>query len=291
MRTAKKLATPAALEELKQMGINPEVEQVGQDDLVIRLRDAEGRATEIPFNKDRFTYKNQAGMVPGSTYLPDSWQKKGIGTRAYKAVEELTGLPIFPDDDQTQAGYQFHGNKGYGKEFGIDEKTLESKLTPTEKLQRNARKKALMDALSQGADQLEGPKNLTAQWDSIQKLKESLKGQNNTNTGSLLVNAFREATESGSNPSEFIRKNIPRIASKVKSIAPVVGATGALMAGSASDALADVAVPGGVEAVGQGSDQVLNPEQQQSVEASRQLSSGEPMNQQRFQALQKMLRK
>lgn len=71
-----------------------------------------------------------------------------------------------------------------------------------------------------------------------------------------------------------------------KGIAPVAGA---LTAASASDALADTLVPGGVESVGQGSDQVLSPEQEQSVEASRQLSAGEPMNQARMQALQRMV--
>jgi hypothetical protein len=76
-----------------------------------------------------------------------------------------------------------------------------------------------------------------------------------------------------------------------KAIGPVTAIGGALAAGSASDALADTVVPGGVESLGEGSDQVLNPEQQQSVEASRQLSAGEPMNQARFQALQKMVKR
>lgn len=76
-----------------------------------------------------------------------------------------------------------------------------------------------------------------------------------------------------------------------RAVGPVAMVGGALAAGSASDALADTLVPGGVESVGEGSDQVLNPEQQQSVDASRQLSAGEPMNQARFQAIQKMVKR
>lgn len=76
-----------------------------------------------------------------------------------------------------------------------------------------------------------------------------------------------------------------------RAVGPVAAIGGALAAGSASDALADTVIPGGVESVGEGSDQVLNPDQQQSVDASRQLSAGEPMNQARFQALQKMVKR
>lgn len=43
------------------------------------------------------------------------------------------------------------------------------------------------------------------------------------------------------------------------------------------------------EDVGLGSDQMLSPEQQQSVDASRELSAGEPMNQARLRALQRMV--
>jgi hypothetical protein len=74
-----------------------------------------------------------------------------------------------------------------------------------------------------------------------------------------------------------------------KGVGPIAATAGAVTAASASDALADTLVPGGVESVGQGSDKVLSPEQEQSVEASRQLSSGSPMNEQRLRALQKMV--
>lgn len=80
---------------------------------------------------------------------------------------------------------------------------------------------------------------------------------------------------------------------KFRSMLPgAVGAgVGAALAGSASDALAEAVVPGGVDSVGEGSDEVLDPEQQQSVEASRELTGGAPLNQARLRALQRMLRK
>lgn len=77
-----------------------------------------------------------------------------------------------------------------------------------------------------------------------------------------------------------------------KSILPgaVSLGAGAALAGSASDALADTIVPGGVESAGEGSDVTgLSPEQQQSVDASRELTGGAPLNQARLRALQKML--
>lgn len=72
-------------------------------------------------------------------------------------------------------------------------------------------------------------------------------------------------------------------------LGPIGSIAGALMAGSADEALANTVIPGGIEGLGQGSDQMLSPEQEQSVEASRELSAGQPMNQARFQALQKMV--
>lgn len=71
---------------------------------------------------------------------------------------------------------------------------------------------------------------------------------------------------------------------------PAATAAGALLAGSPVDAMAE-AIPGGVENVGEGSDRVLTPEQNQSVEASRELTGGANLNQARLQALQKMLRR
>lgn len=67
-----------------------------------------------------------------------------------------------------------------------------------------------------------------------------------------------------------------------KGIGPVSAAAGALAAGSASDALADTFVPGGVESVGQGSDTGgVSPEW-------KELSETETLNSARLNALQKM---
>lgn len=66
-----------------------------------------------------------------------------------------------------------------------------------------------------------------------------------------------------------------------KALAALAGPAG-LALSAAQDAMAS-------EDVGLGSDQMLTPEQEQSVEASRQLTGGESMNQARFRALQKMV--
>lgn len=72
-------------------------------------------------------------------------------------------------------------------------------------------------------------------------------------------------------------------------LGPIGAIGGALMAGSADEALANTVIPGGIEGLGQGSDQMLSPEQEQSVEASRELTAGQPMNQARMIALQRMI--
>jgi hypothetical protein len=100
------------------------------------------------------------------------------------------------------------------------------------------------------------------------------------------IKGLREGTFGFGGLKSYLKNN-----GKFRAIGPVAAIGGALAAGSASDALADTVVPGGVESLGEGSDQVLTPEQQQSVEASRQLTEGQPMNQQRFQALQRMLKR
>jgi hypothetical protein len=66
-----------------------------------------------------------------------------------------------------------------------------------------------------------------------------------------------------------------------KALAALAGPAG-LALSAAQDAMAS-------EDVGLGSDQMLTPEQEQSVEASRELTAGQPMNQARLLALQKMV--
>ena len=101
--------------------------------------------------------------------------------------------------------------------------------------------------------------------------------------------ALKEVDEIAS-PVAYNLKKAGKFAAKAALPVGALG-LGAALSDSAGDAIADILVPGGVESAGAGSDSVLSPEQQRSVEASRELSSGEPMNQARLIALQKMLAK
>jgi hypothetical protein len=79
---------------------------------------------------------------------------------------------------------------------------------------------------------------------------------------------------------------------KIKSVLPgALTAGAAAMAGSASDALADVVVPGGVEGVGEGSDKLLSDSQERDVELSRDATKDDKLTTSRLKALQRMLGK
>lgn len=254
------------LQKLRDLGLNPEVEEVNGD-LVMRLTDAGGATTELPFIKDKYLYKNQAGYVPGSTFIPESWRGKGVATEAYKAIENMTGLPIFPDNEQTPAGYGLHDSKGYGKEFGLSESELETRLTPTEKMQRNARKKVLMDTLEDAASKAD--KNVSyedIQWDLFPKIKEQLPGQEKSNILTVSRNALNESLKNKGSESlgDVLRKNIPKYASKIKSV-PVVGPLlGVAAAGYSGDSSAAIPILNEAESLGpeQGSEdyEIENPQ-------------------------------
>lgn len=231
------------LQKLKQLGLNPEIENIN-DDLLMRLTDASGVTTELPFIKDTTSYKNQSGYVPGSTFIPESWRGKKVATDAYKTIEQMTGLPIFPDNEQTPAGYGLHDSKGYGKEFGLSEKQLESKLTPSEKLERNIRKKVLVDVLNNAANKAD--KNIRyedMQWDLMPEIRKELSGKEKTNVLTVSRNAILDSMKNKGSESfgNTIRKNIPKYASKIKVvpiIGPAIGAGLATMSGEANAASA-----------------------------------------------------
>lgn len=233
------------LSKLKELGLNPEIEEVNGG-LMMRLSDQEGRTTELPFIKEEHLYKKQKGYVPGSTFIPEDWRGKGVATEAYKAIESITGLPIFPDNEQTPAGYGLHNAKGYGKEFGLSEAQLESKLMPSEKMKRNARKKILTDILNNAANKADSGTSVeNLQWDILPQLREALPEKEKTNMLTIARNAIREATDKkGTNSfSDYLKNNIPRYASKLKSMTPMalkgLGAAAggvASLAAEASDA-------------------------------------------------------
>jgi hypothetical protein len=68
-----------------------------------------------------------------------------------------------------------------------------------------------------------------------------------------------------------------------------IGVGGALLAGSADEALADVIIPGGVESLGKGSNKLLTEEQERDVDLVRKTSKDDKLNTARLKALQRML--
>jgi hypothetical protein len=109
----------------------------------------------------------------------------------------------------------------------------------------------------------------------LEKANELIKGSSQLDDASK--SAIRKRAQ------DIAEKMFGKGYTKVRAVAPILGGAAGLAASAAAEAF-------DAESAGEGSDQVFSPEQKQSVEASRQLSAGEPMNQQRFQALQKMVR-
>jgi hypothetical protein len=99
--------------------------------------------------------------------------------------------------------------------------------------------------------------------------------------------AMKEVDELA-NPGLYRLKQAGRLAGKAVLPAAVVGA--GLLSDSAGDAIMDTLVPGGVESAGAGSDQ-FPPQEEAYRQATRKAAQGEPMNTQRFNALQKLVRK
>lgn len=86
-------------------------------------------------------------------------------------------------------------------------------------------------------------------------------------------------------------KQLIRAARKgVKYVLPAAVLGAGLLSDSAGDAIMDALVPGGVESAGAGSDQFA-PQEEAYRQATREAAQGEPINTQRFNALQKLVRK
>lgn len=98
--------------------------------------------------------------------------------------------------------------------------------------------------------------------------------------------ALKEVDEIA-NPKMYKAKQFAKTAGKLALPAAIAGS--ALMSDSASDAVADMLIPGGVESVGAGSDEPLDRQQRRAVEATSELSQDAPMTRERYQALQRML--
>lgn len=98
--------------------------------------------------------------------------------------------------------------------------------------------------------------------------------------------ALKEVDEIA-NPRAYKAKQFAKTLGKVAVPAAVIGS--AALSDSASDAIMDTLIPGGVSSAGEGSDEPLNRQQRRAVEATSELAKDEPMTRERLQALQRML--
>lgn len=287
-----------SLEYLRKLGLKPEVRKT-EEGVAVRLRDpVKNRYWDIPFEEDK-TYSSMEALKPSNTYVPDHLKKKGIATNAYRVAEEFTGKKIVPDDVQSEDAMELHEKRGYGKKFGISEDDLEKALSPEDLQLRKDRKEIFLKALERVRDNAKDhkttePYNLLN--NAIKPAFEEVKKTpydpkvSRSNILSVLENAIHSVRHSA-NPAAELAKNAGKYASKIKSVAgPSVGLGAALMAGSASDALAEV-VPGGVEDVGKGSDKALLEAQERDVELVRDTRKEDKLSRTKLEALKRMLEK
>jgi hypothetical protein len=287
-----------ALARLEEMGLKPGVMQT-DGRLDILMEGPDGKSFAIPFDYDDVTYPSLPSIVPPSTRIPESLQKRNIATEVYKAAEQISGRKIIPDDVQTPEGFSLHSKRGLGKEFGMSEDELKSLLSSNDLSQREKRKGAFLKALEKSSEQIELPVPPDMSQEAMaykagkkelsNLLPESNKAQRNAR--SVLDNMMKEAFKT-ENPAKFVKDNAQKFASRVKSFAgPAVGLGAALTAGSASDAFAEV-IPGGVDDIGKDSDKVLKDSQSRDVELTRDISKDDDtLTQTRLKALQRMLGK
>ena len=268
----KKQALMDILDQIESEGVGVTRELYGTNDpkrrerLVYQLFDKNLNkfaqdAGEIPFDMSDRAYQNIKTLVPEFTKLPENLQKRGLATRVYQDAEKLTGRKVVPDYTQSPEGFNFHQKHGFGKDFGMSEDELISKLTPTENLQRNARKKALSDAMDLTADRIEelelgNRKNLDF-WEISENMEKNLEKSSISprNVDDLLGHARREALDTGSNKSaiDWLRKNKGKYLKGVKSFAgaiPIFG-TGLAAILSPEDASAAIPILDQAESVGE----------------------------------------
>lgn len=256
------------LEELNKEGYNIKPKMYA-DELLLESPSSD---IDVPFRIGK-EYQNIDTITPYATYLPKEEHGKGLASRLYKAAEELTGRKIVADDNQTVGGDILHERKGLGNKFGISEEELTNRLTPTEKLMREDRKKALNSALEALSE------NPTV--DTLWRQKHAIDINKNLeprNIQSLLQNAYNKVEDLDlPEKSKAIKSAIPKILSRVKSVLPLgLGAAAAL---SAQDATAAVPILDSAENLGPlpqsdefiMQDPTVSP--QDRIEAQRRLSA------------------
>lgn len=235
-------------ELLDKLGATLEYEDIPEENLKIaKLRSKTDlkKGSDAMFEVSNKLYKDLPTIDPKGTYLPKDWQGQGLATELYKELERITGAKIVPGDDQSQMSYNLHDKKGFGKEFGIKESTLNKLLAPQEKVERELRKASLQKGLESLVSELEdmGRKGIMPGGVPLEEFRSEidtniLGNVEPRNAPSLLDNIIMEARNrmKGPEAAEFVRKRIPSTLSKVKSFAPILAGGAGLALSAAAEA-------------------------------------------------------
>jgi hypothetical protein len=244
----------------------------GGGETEMRVHAPDGELVGVfPF-EDQNTYRSLKTIVPVSSTVNGAYQGRGIGTSSYKNAEQLLGAKILPDDIQTDAGWDLHESKGYGKEFGISDEELNSRLNPTERGTRQMRKDAVTAALNKMATSPDLGDEITTHYLGRTELMEHPEG-GKTNTKNVIRHALRENWDKGAGKLnvEALKEKIPHYTSRVKSVTNPLGALMASFEGLYTDAPAKA-----------------NPEAQAKIAAAYEAMKHDPQNpevQRAYQAL------
>jgi hypothetical protein len=236
------------------MGLELDYEDIPeQKTQIAKIRDPKNplKSASVPFGIDNDLYKDLKTISPMGTFFPEEWKGKNLATELYKEMENRTNGKIVPGDDQTDASFGLHDKRGFGKDFGIKDETLDKLLTPAERAERNTRKESLKRGLTSLADEFSraGSEKYKPKWEDVEsdydkkilKASGSLPEIDPRNIGTLFDRVLHDAKKipTGKEAGEFIRNNIPRVLSKVKSFAPHILTGGAGLAYSAVSEAAD----------------------------------------------------
>lgn len=235
-------------ELLDRLGATLDYEDIPEENLKIaklRSKNDLKKGSDVMFEVSNNLYKDLPTIDPKGTYLPRDWQGQGLATELYKEMERITGAKIVPGDDQSQLSYNLHDKRGFGKEFGVKEETLNKLLSPQEKTERELRKKSLESGLNSLVGELEdlGRKGIMPGGLSLQDFKSEIDTNmlgniDARNAPSLLDNVIMQARNKMKGPeaAEFVRKIIPSTLSKVKSVSPILAGGAGLAMSAAAEA-------------------------------------------------------
>lgn len=235
-------------EILDKMGLTMEYEDIPEDNVKLaKIRDPKNplKSADTMFEVSNNLYKDVKTIEPKGVFFPNEWQGQGLATELYKELENITGGKIVPGDDQTEKSFGLHEKRGFGKEFGLKESTLNKLMSPNEKKERDIRKEALRRGLESLSSEMEGlskkgvlPKDLALDEYKSDIDNKLLGNIDSRNAPSIMDNIIMQARKlpSAGKAAEFIKDNIPSSLSKVKSIAPFLTGGAGLVLSAASEA-------------------------------------------------------